>query len=55
MPAELGDGLLTGAQPHHPPAVLLLEIGLDEAADRVVVLDEEKDAPGRLGVHAFNI
>jgi DNA-binding response OmpR family regulator len=50
--AQLGDRLLAGAQPHDAPAVLLLEVRLDEAPDRVVVLDQQKDAPGRLGVHA---
>ena len=51
MAAKLGDGLLTRAEPDDPPAVLLLEIGLHETADRVVVLDEKQDAPGRLRVH----
>jgi hypothetical protein len=46
MPAQLGDGLLAGAKPDDAPPILLLEIRLDETTDRVVVLDEEKDAPG---------
>ena len=41
MAAKLGDRLLAGAEPDHAPAVLLLEVGLDEAPDRVVVLDEK--------------
>jgi len=41
MAAKLGDGLLAGAKPDHAPAVLLLEIRLDESPDRVVVLDEQ--------------
>ena len=47
MAPQLGDRLFAGAQPEHAPAVLLLEVLLDEPADRVVVLDEQKDAPGR--------
>ena len=34
MAPQLGDGLLAGAEPDDAPAVLLLEIGLDETADR---------------------
>ena len=51
MAAELGHGLLAGTQPDHTPAVLLLEIGLDETADRVVILDEEQDSSGRRRGH----
>src|SRR3954447_10334393 len=55
MAAELRDRLLTRAEPDDAPAVLLLEIRLDETTDRVVVLDEKKDAPGRFGGHALSI
>src|SRR5579884_1132265 len=41
---QLGDRLLPGPAPHHAPAVLLLEILLDEASDRVVVLDQQEGA-----------
>ena len=41
MAAQLGDRLLAGAQPDDAPAVLLLEVLLDETTDRVVVLDEK--------------
>src|SRR5205814_6028882 len=52
MPPQLGDRLLARPEPHDPPAVLLLEVRLDEPADRVVVLDEEQDAAGRRDRHA---
>ena len=55
MPAELGDRFLAGAQPDDAPPVLLLEIRLDETTDRVVVLDEEKDAPGGRVGHDVSI
>jgi hypothetical protein len=41
MAAQLGNRLLAVPKPDDHPAVLLLEIRLDETADRVVVLDEE--------------
>jgi hypothetical protein len=51
VPAELGDGLFARLDPDDAPAVLLLEICLHETTDGVVVLDEEKDAPGRCACH----
>ena len=53
--AQLGDGLLTRAEPENAPPVLLLEVRLDESPDRVLVLDEEKDAPRRrsAGAHSY--
>ena len=41
---ELGERLLAGPEPEDLPAVLLLEVLLDEPADRLVVLDEQKRA-----------
>ena len=41
MAPQLHERLLAGAQPQDAPAVLLLEVRLDEAPDRVVVLDEK--------------
>jgi hypothetical protein len=41
MTTQLGDRLLAGPQPQDAPAVLLLEVRLDETPDRVVVFDEK--------------
>ena len=54
MASQLGDRLLAGADPDDRPAVLLLEVGLHETADRLVVFDEEKDAPGRRACHVLS-
>src|SRR5207245_6303624 len=51
MPPQLGDGFLARADPDNAPAVLLLEVRLHETADRLVVFNEEKDAPGRRASH----
>ena len=52
---QLGDRLLPGPVPHDAPAVLLLEVLLDEASDRVVVLDEEEGASRCLDGHGPRI
>ena len=41
MAPQLDERLLAGAEPDDAPAVLLLEVRLDETTDRVVVLDEQ--------------
>jgi hypothetical protein len=41
MPSQLSDRVLAGANPDDGPAVLLLEVGLYETADRILVFDEE--------------
>ena len=52
---QLGERLLPGPAPDDAPAVLLLEVLLDEAPDRVVVLHEQEGAPGGLGGHDLRI
>src|SRR3954454_8712242 len=55
LAAQLGDRLLPGPAPEHAPAVLLLEVLLDEPSDRVVVLHEEERATRCHGGHGFRI
>ena len=52
---QLGERLLAGPEPGDAPAVLLLEVLLDEPADRVVVLDEEKDTARCPRAHGLRI
>ena len=53
--AQLGDRLLARPEPDDAPAVLLLEVLLDETTDRVVVLDEQENSPGGARTHAERI
>src|SRR6185503_11853507 len=55
LAAQLVDRLLPGPAPEHTPAVLLLEVLLDELADRVVVLHEEERATRCPGGHGVRI
>src|SRR6478736_1324336 len=55
LATELGDRLLPGPAPENAPAVLLLEVLLDETADRVVVLNEEEGASRCHRSHGFRI
>src|SRR5205814_2190853 len=55
LAAQLRESLLTGAEPDDTPAVLLFEVLLDEAPDRVVVLHEEEGATGCPCGHALRI
>src|SRR5437868_498427 len=50
-----GEHLLPATEPDDAPAVLLLEVLLDETPDRVVILHEEESAPGCLGGHGLRI
>ena len=55
MAAELGDRLLARPEPDDAPAVLLLEVLLDETTDRVVVLDKQENSPGGASAHSRRI
>src|SRR6266550_6067900 len=55
LATELSDRLLPGPAPEDAPAVLLLEVLLDETADRVVVLHEEEGASRCHGGHGLRI
>jgi hypothetical protein len=55
MLAKLGDRLFARAEPDDTPAVLLLEVRLDETADRVVVLDEQQNSSGGASAHTGRI
>src|SRR5439155_14507977 len=50
LPLQLVDRLLAAVDPDHAPAVLG-EVLLDQPPNRVVVLDEQDDAPCRLPAH----
>src|SRR5579875_987571 len=52
---QLGQRLLAAAQPDHAPAVLLLEVLLDQSPDRVVVLHEQEGAARCPDRHALRI